>query len=564
MGGLIFFCYFSENVIAGRTNIVYEFGPFRLEVGEHRLMREGHPVPLTGKAFDTLCVLVERHGKLVSKQDLISAVWPETTVEENNLDRNISALRKALGGQSTGQSFIETVPRVGYRFVAQLSEAAAGNAADAPLPTQGISSIAVLPFADMSPGRDQDYLCEGFAEELINALAQLDGLRVASRTASFQFRSTGADVRAVGRQLGVGTLLEGSVRKADDRLRVTVQLIEVASGFHRWSQRFDRTLDDVFAIQDEIAESVAASLRGDVLSRREKQALLRPQTGAAAYEYYLRGRQHLPRMTQADLQAGGEMFERAIELDSHYAPALAGLAMVHATLYEWFGAKEDDLGKADRASRKALEVTPGLAEAHVARGFALSLSRRFDEAGREFEEAIRLDPYLFDAYYYFARTSFARGDVVRSASLFRKAAEVRPEDFQSALLLSQSLRMLGRMEESREAMADGIRRAERTLMLNPLDGRALSLGSCALFNVGQTARALEWSRRSLELYPDDMSALANAACLRAKAGQKEEALELLHRLFGRGWGKRDWVEHDPDYDSLRDDPRFKKLFAKLK
>ena len=142
----------------------------------------------------------------------------------------------------------------------------------------------MLPFADMSPGRDQDYLCEGLAEELINALTQIDGLRVAARTASFQFRGAGADVRAVGRQLGVGTLLEGSVRKADDRLRVTVQLIEVATGYHRWSQRFDRTLDDVFAIQDEIAESVATSLRGSVLSGREKQALLRPQTGAAAYD----------------------------------------------------------------------------------------------------------------------------------------------------------------------------------------------------------------------------------------------------------------------------------------
>jgi len=335
-------------VAAEPANAVYQFGPFRLEVGEHRLVREGRSVPLTGKAFDTLRVLVERHGTLVAKRDLMNAVWPETTVEENNLDRNISLVRKALGEKANGPQYIETVPRVGYRFVARLSAAKSTDGADSPSPAQEISAIAVLPFADMSPGRDQDYLCEGLAEELINALTQIDGLRVASRTASFQFRGAGADIHEVGRHLGVGTLLEGSVRKADDRLRVTVQLIEVATGFHRWSQRFDRTLDDVFAIQDEIAESVATSLRGSVLSGRERQALLRPHTGAAAYEYYLRGRQHLPLMTQPDLKRSGEMFERAIELDASYSPALAGLATVHATLYEWFGSQQDDLAKVER------------------------------------------------------------------------------------------------------------------------------------------------------------------------------------------------------------------------
>ncbi len=551
-------------MISERTNAIYEFGPFRLELGERRLVREGRSIPLTGKAFETLRALVQRHGTLVCKSDLMNAVWPETTVEENNLDRNISAVRKALGEKAKGVQYIETVPRVGYRFVAQVSEAAEENVSAEAVATHEISAIAVLPFADMSPARDQDYLCEGLAEELINVLTRIDGLRVASRTASFQFRASGADIRAVGLHLGVGTLLEGSVRKAGDRLRVTVQLIEVATGFHRWSRRFDRELDDVFAIQDEIAESVATSLRGNVLSRHEKQALLRPQTGAAAYEYYLRGRQYLPRLTQPDLQRSGEMFEHAIELDADYGPAFAGLATVHATLYEWFGAREEDLRRAERASQRAMELIPGLAEAHVSRGFTLSLSHCYDEAAGEFENAIRINPNFFDAYYYFARTSFARGDIERSADLFRMAAKIRHEDFQSPMLLSQSLRMLGRIEEASEAAREGIHRAESALVLNPLDGRALSLGSGALFHDGQTARAMEWSRRALELYPEDVGTLINAACLRSKLGLKEEALEFLERVFARGWGKRDWVEHDPDYDSLRDDPRFKKLLARLK
>jgi adenylate cyclase len=238
--------------------------------------------------------------------------------------------------------------------------------------------------------------------------------------------------------------------------------------------------------------------------------------------------------------------------------------MVHATLYEWFGARENDLVKTERASLRALELAPALAEAHVARGFALSLSGKYVEATREFDEAIGLNPKLWDAYYYFARASFASGDIARSAELFRRAADVRPEDFQSPILLAQSLRMIGRPDESNEAGREGILRAEHILALNPLEGRALSLGSLALFDDGQLDRAIEWSRRSLELDADDMSALFNAACLHSRAGQKEEAMEVLERVFARGWGKRDWIEHDPDYDILRDDPRFKRLLAKLK
>lgn len=540
------------------------FCGYRFDAETGRLWSGTREVRLTPKASAVLKELVAHAGQPVSKDDLFATVWSGTIVSDDALTSCVQELRRALEDDAKQPRFIETRHRRGYRFVAPLSPAAPAAVSNATASTQEVSSIAVLPFADMSPGRDQDYLCDGLAEELINALTHIDGLRVAARTASFQFRSPGADIRDIGRQLGAETLLEGSVRKSGDRLRVTVQLVAAATGYHRWSQRFDRTLDDVFAIQDEIAASVVASLRGNVLSRNEKQALQRPQTGAAAYEYYLRGRQHIPRMTRPDLEQSAGMFDRAIALDARYGPAYAGLAMVHATLYEWFGGKDADLRAAERASRRALELVPDLADAHVARGFTLSLSSRYDEAAREFEEAIGLNPNLWDAYYYFARASFASGDVARSAELFRKAADVRHEDFQSPILLAQSLRMLGRHDESKAAGREGIARAERVLALNPVDARALALGSLALFDDGQHARALEWSRRSLELYPDDMSALINAACLYSRSGQKAEALDVIERVFARGWGKRDWIEHDPDYDILRDEPRFRKVLEKLK
>jgi TolB-like protein/tetratricopeptide (TPR) repeat protein len=540
------------------------FGDYRFDVDTGRLWSGVREVRLTPKAAAVLAVLVTRAGQPVSKEDLFASVWNETIVSDDALTSCIQELRRALADDARQPRFIETRHRRGYRFVAELSEDAIDPGAPLEAPTPNISSIAVLPFADMSPGRDQNYLCEGLAEELISALTHIDGLRVAARTASFQFRTPGADVRDVGRQLGVETLLEGSVRKADVRLRVTVQLIEVATGYHRWSQRFDRTLDDVFAIEDEIAECVATSLRGSIQSLRSGFPSRRPLADVEAYEFYLRGRQYLPRMTQPDLARSAEMFERAIEIDANYSPAWACLAAAHGTLYEWFGGREEDLVKAERVSQRALELAPRLAEPHAARGFVLSLSGRYDEAAKEFEEAIRVNPNFFEAYYYFARACFASGDIARSAELFRQAAEVRHEDYQSPMLQSQSLRMLGRLEESEATGKEGIRRAEHALALNPRDGRALSLGSGALFYDGQIARAIEWAQRALELDPDDMSALVNAACLHAKLRQKEEALELLERVFARGWGKRDWIDHDTDYDILRDDPRFKKLLARLK
>ena len=544
------------------------FGRYRFDLQDGRLWAGAKEIRLTPRASAVLKVLVTHAGAPVKKEHLFASVWSDTVVSDDALTSCIQELRKALADDAKQPQYIETRHRKGYQFIAPLSgDVARAKSAATAQPSAAapdLSAIAVLPFADMSPGRDQDYLCEGFAEELIDALTHVEGLRVASRTASFQFRGAGADVREVGRALRVGTLLEGSVRKANNHLHVTVQLVEASTGHHRWSQRFDRTLDDVFAIQDEIANSVAASLRGGVLSPREQQAMARPQTGAAAYEYYLRGRQCLPRMTAVDLRKSAEMFDRAVALDADYAPAHVGLAMVHATLHEWFGAKDEDRVRAERSSERALELAPNLAGAHLARGCALSLSRRYDEAGQAFEQAIRLNPKLFDAYYYYARTAFAQGAIERSADLFKKAAEVRQDDFQSPMLQAQSLEMLGRTEEAAKATREGIRRAERILVLNPTDGRALSLGSGALCADGQHTRALAWSKRSLELYPTDPSTLMNGACLQAKMGHKEEALDLLERVFARGWGKRDWVEHDPDYEILRDDPRFKVLLERLK
>lgn len=540
------------------------FGEYRFQLDTGQLWFRGQDVRLTPKAADVLKILVSHAGSPVSKGELFAAVWPDVAVTDDALTTCIQELRRVLSDDAKRPQFIETRHRRGYRFIAAVSREAAPAPTAVARANPAIASIAVLPFADMSPTHDQEFLCDGLAEELINALTQIDGLRVAARTASFQFRGKGEDIRSVGEQLNVEALLEGSIRKSGDRLRVTVQLIEVASGYHRWSHRFDGQFDDVFAMQDDIAGSVASSLRGDGGAPRHTRTLHRAPTGTAAYELYLRGRQRLHRILHSDLDSAVDLFRRAIELDPVYGPAYAGLATAHATLYEWFGANDADLAGAERASQRALELGPDLAEAHVARGCALSLQRRYEDASREFEESIRLNPNLFDPYYCYARTRFARGDVAGSAVLFRKAADVRQEDFQSAFLLAQSLKMLGQDDEAATWRREGIRRAEHVLALNPLDGRAMSLGALYLLEEGQAGRAIEWSARALELYPNDMSSLGNGACLQAKLGRTDRAIELLERVSALGWGQRDWLERDPDYDNLRDDPRFQKLLTTFK
>jgi adenylate cyclase len=539
----------------------FTFGRFRFDPASSRLWENDAEVKLTRKAALVLGVLLERPGVPVSKQELFASVWRGTVVSDDALVTCIQELRKALGDDSKQPLYIETRHRLGYRFAATVD--APPPAVAAPPTSSSIATIAVLPFTDMSPARDQDYLCEGIAEELIDALTHVQGLRVAARTSSFQFRGD-HDLREAGRKLNVGSLLEGSVRKAGDRLRVTVQLIDVATGFHQWSEKFERDAGDVFAMQDEIAEKVATLLRGGELSMRERRAVRRQPTAIDTYECFLRGRQRMHTMQQPYMDEARALYQRAIALDAEYAPAWAGLATLHALLFEWWGSSPEDLAEADRASRIAMELAPELADAHLSRGYTLSNERRYDEARRHFEAAARINPNLFDAYYYYGRAAFAAGDIEKSVELWRKAGEVRREDFESPLLEAQSLRKLGRKDESREVNREAVRRAERLLEVNPGNGRVLSFGSGALHEDGQVERAMEWAQRAARLYPDDMSVIINCACLQARSGMKEQALDLLERVFSKGWGKKDWVENDPDYDSLRAEPRFIAMMAKLK
>jgi len=433
-----------------------------------------------------------------------------------------------------------------------------------PAGSSGGKSIAVLPFVNMSADPENEYFTDGIAEEIINALSKVQALRVAARTSAFAFKGKNQDIRKVGEQLGVTTVLEGSVRKSGDRLRVTAQLVNVTDGYQLWSERYDRQLDDVFAIQDEISENIVKALRV-VLSDKEKRQIEKkpPTENVQAYEYYLRARQYFHQFRRAGIQYARRMFERAIEADPNFAKAYAGIADCCSFMYMYWDGSNANLEGADSASAKALELDSDLAEAHASRGFALSLRQKYDEAREEFERAIELNPKLYEAHYLYARACMQEGRREDAVRHYQEAARVRPEDYQAILLMQSPLHGLGRHEEAKDMLRKGVEVVERHLELNPDDVRALSLGAGALIQLDQRERALEWAQRASELESSDPGVLYNVACVYALGGMSDRAFACLDRAIENGFGHREWIENDTDLDSLRADPRFTALQQRL-
>ena len=427
----------------------------------------------------------------------------------------------------------------------------------------GMPSVAVLPFTDLSAEADQAYFCDGIAEEIIHALSRIDGLRTASRTSSFRFRAPGVDSREAARGLGVVSLLEGSVRKSGDRLRVAVQLIDGETGFPLWAERYERTMSDIFAVQDEIAESVVRALKV-TLTPREERALQTPATvNVAAHECYLRGRNYYYEYSPRAMEFAIQMFVRAIELDPNYAHAYAGLADCWSYTYLYSDRSEAVREQAAWASTRAQEMDPQSAQAQASLGLSLSLSGSSEEADRAFENAIRLDPELFEAHYFRARHCFALGRLREAADAYEKAILARPDDYQSPLLLAQIEDDLGRSDRAAAARKQGIAIAERRLQLNPDDARALYMAANGLAALGDVRRARQMAERASAIRPDDPMLLYNVGCVFALLGLTDAALDSLEAAARKGLQQRGWYEHDSNLDCLRGMDRFEKLLQEM-
>ena len=420
-------------------------------------------------------------------------------------------------------------------------------------------SIAVLPFTNMSADADNEFFTDGITEEIINALTKVRALDVASRTSAFAFKGSKDDIGAIGRKLKVHTVLEGSVRKAGSRLRISTQLIDVATSFQLWSERYDREMEDVFEIQDEIATSIVNALKV-VLTEKEEKAMKKvPTQSVRAYEYYLRGRQLFHQRTANSLDAAEELYRRAIALDPDYALAFAGLADCSCFRFFEQGGGDEALAQAESASRRALKLDPELAEAHASRGLALTYQRRFDEAVEEFERAIDLDSTLYEGPWYYARSLQTQGKLEEAVTYYERAAALRVDDYQALIFAGICYRALGKGDEETRANDRALAAIDRALALNPSDSRALYLGANVLHDRGETIKSEEWIRRAVQSDPTNPLMLYNVGCFYALLGKTELSLDHLERATELGMRNVDWLLTDPDLESVRSDPRFEAL-----
>ena len=430
-------------------------------------------------------------------------------------------------------------------------------------PMSPIAAVAILPFADLSPGADHGWFCDGLAEEIIESLCCVKGLRVASRTAAFRFRDGATDPREIGRLLCVDAILEGSLRVADGRMRIGAKLIDARAGFQEWSETYERPTTDVFAVQQAIAESVARALKLSLTATKAAAAKHAPRN-LEAYEAYLRGRQAIAAFQQRKLLTAPTHFRRAIELDPQYAQAWAGLADALADLAQWrFAPMAESLREGTAAASRAIDLAPDLAEAHTAQGQLRSLAGDVDGARRAFEHALELNPALADAWHSYARHEYAHGNHARAAELFERAHRARPEDAAPLVFVAASKARIGDAAGAQAAIrraADGL---VRQTVLEPDNARVFYLAAGALQQVGRSDEAKAMAMRAHEIAPDDWSTLYNLACYHAAAGDVDCALDLLERAVTMGGGYPEWMANDPDLDPLRGSPRYAKLVARL-
>jgi TolB-like protein/DNA-binding winged helix-turn-helix (wHTH) protein len=519
----------------------FSFREFELDPVERRLLRAGQSVALTPKVFDTLVFLVERAGRLVSKEELIQGVWPRGFVDESNLTKHIWLIRRALGETDQGVEFIETVPKIGYRFVAPVTHAAMAPAvpqtpavvsgrrsvgrgwrahrvaiaavvlvAIAAVVALGMryapwnqkaaqpttvaianKSIAVLPFADMSEKKDQEYFAEGMAEEIIDLLVKIPGLKVVSRTSSFQFKGKTQDLSSTAKQLGVAYVLQGSVRKSGDHLRVTAQLIDAQDGTHLWSQTYDRQLADVLKMQDEIAIALVQALQLEVQANTDFRPTLR---NPEAYTLYLQGLHASSRFDQEGMEQAVSDFERVVELDPSFAPAYVMLGNAYFLLGAYGFMSPAVAFERDRlANQRALKLDPNLAMAHAQLG---DIHRAYDwdwvAADQELKQALALAPADGDILFYAAVQSLGMGrwdEALKQVNAALAQDPLNPSRYQ-VLTLIQSSR--GRLEEA-EAAA---RRALELIPKGPL-GHSF-LGNVLLLRNQPEAALTEFSQEAVE------------------------------------------------------------------
>jgi adenylate cyclase len=425
--------------------------------------------------------------------------------------------------------------------------------------------ICVLPFQNMSGDAEQEYFSDGISEDITTDLSKISALGVVARNTAFTFKGQSVDVADVARKLGVSHVLEGSVRKAGGRVRINAQLIEGETGEHLWAERYDRDLEDIYTIQDEISKAIVEALKLKLLPEEKKALEQRGTTCAEAYNLYLLARQYWVTGNHGDPRREERVMRicsRAVQLDSSYAQAWALLAMAQSNLHYAFGRDVDD-GFA--AAHAALSIDPTIAEAHLPKIKRLEEKRQHDAAAVELETAIRLGPESWEVNKDAGRFFLFTGDVRSAVLHYEKAVELMETDFHAWAMVSTCYRALGETEKLRHSASKMVSEAERALQQDPSNGAALGIVAGGHAILGEWDRAHEWIDRALLIDPDNIKMRYNFACVLAGyGGDKEEALRLIAGTVALSAMHVRIAETDPDLDPLRDDPRFGKIIADAK
>jgi DNA-binding winged helix-turn-helix (wHTH) protein/tetratricopeptide (TPR) repeat protein len=581
---------------------VYEFKGFRLDGPQHRLMHNGQPVPLKAKIFDLLLFLVERHGQLIEKDELMREIWPNTIVEENNITVSMSILRKILGEDRAGREFIETVPRLGYRFVAEVT-----HVPDTQMPGAvsmfpkvealevpkdlPIDSMAVLPIQNASKDASGEYLCEGIAESIINSLSQVPNLRVMAFSAVIRFKGQPVDPQEVGMLLNVRALMLIRVIQLGDKLIIKSELVKVSDGSQIWGAQYERTSSDLLAVQDEIAKAIVESLKFKLTLQQQKRLTKRYTDNVEAYNLYLRGRYFWTRYSKEWVLKSIECFKQAIDIDAAYALAYTGLTDAYFRLSNIHLAPREAMPKAKAAALRAVEIDDELAEAHSSLGL-VKVYYDLDWAGaeREFRRALELNPDLVLAHQRYGSYLTFIGRIAESTKHYEHALELDPFSLQLNMNLATNHYLLGEYEMA-------IRHLEDTLDLEPDYMPTHFVLGCTYTQQGNYQKAIEEFQCIYKLDEEAYMALGFMGYAYALAGQRAEAENLLNILsdislrkhvspysmvvIRLGLGQRDevldmlerlfedrnewlvWLKVSPELRDLRGHPRFQALLKRV-
>ena len=417
-------------------------------------------------------------------------------------------------------------------------------------------ALAVMPFDNISPDKETDYFSDGLTEELFARLALVSEIELVSRWASKQLKERKHDVRAVGSELGARYMVGGSVRRFQDSVRITVELVDVGTNRQIWGNTYKGRLDDIFDIQEQVAQQIAEALKLR-LSFAEKALLTKRQTdNAQAYDLYLRGQDYLYRLTKRSLEYAIQLFERAVELDPRYAAAYAACSSAYGQMYQYFSRDDKYRNRAQELSFKALMYDSNLPEAYTAMGLSYFVWGKLEEASASSRKAIELAPDDFVAHWTLGRIHFTNGQFEAAYDLFRRVIELKPGFISGYADLAMTCDGLERRSEARAARDQMLDRLPNYILQNPDDSRARMFYAVTLAEVGRKDDAIREGSNALEISPDDPMMLYNCACLHSRLGETQHALELLRQAISKGQLNFGWMRHDPDLAALRDNAEF--------